>query len=161
MIGPMIIGVLIGIALTVVFEVMAMRFKMLVVHSSRFGFDETVQKVEEAIEKQSWSLVESRLLNDNLEKKGVHLDPRVHLLKLCKAEYAVEVLRDNRSMACLMPCTFAVYETDEGDVKISKMNTGIMAKIFGGTVAQVMGGKVTKDEEEMLQDIIVQPNDIA
>ncbi len=109
MIGPIIIGVLIGIVLTVIFEVMAMRSKMLVVHSSCFDFDETVEKVEEAIEKQNWTLVESGLLNDNLEKKGVHFAPQVHLLKLCKAEYALEVLRDNRPMepvSCHAPLLF-------------------------------------------------------
>ncbi|QTA89442.1 DUF302 domain-containing protein [Desulfonema magnum] len=161
MTGPIIIGVLIGIVLTVIFEIIAMRSKMLVVHSSRFEFDETVERVEEAIEKQNWTLVESGLLNENLEKKGVHLAPQVHLLKLCKAEYAAEVLRDNRPMACLMPCTIAVYETDDGDVEISKINTGIISKIFGGTVARVMGGKVAKDEEEMLRNLIEETQNIA
>ncbi len=60
-----------------------------------------------------------------------------------------------------MPCTIAVYETDEGDVQISKINTGIMAKIFGGTVARVMGGKVAKDEQEMLRNIIEETQNTA
>jgi len=38
-----------------------------------------------------------------------------------------------------MPCTLAVYEADDGKVYISKMNTGLMGKLFGGTVAEVVG----------------------
>ena len=63
-------------------------------------------------------------------------------------------LRDSRHMACLMPCTFAVYEADDGSVRIAKMNTGLMGRVFGGTVARIMGGKVGPEETRMLQDIV-------
>jgi uncharacterized protein (DUF302 family) len=149
----MIIGILIGIVATVVAMVVFMRSKMIVTGFSRFGFIETVEKIEAAIQNVGWSLVDSKRLNDNLEKHGVAFQPRVHLIKLCKAQYAADVLSDNRQMACLMPCTIAVYETDEGQTVISKMNTGLMGKMFGGSVARVMGGLVAEDEKKMLAPI--------
>jgi hypothetical protein len=60
------------------------------------------------------------------------------------------VLSDNRRMACLMPCTVAVYESDDGRIVISKMNTGLMGRVFGGPVARVMGKQVAADEKKML-----------
>ena len=57
-------------------------------------------------------------------------------------------------MACLMPCTFAVYEADDGSVRISKMNTGLTGRVFGGTVARIMAGKVGPEETRILQDIV-------
>ena len=80
--------------------------------------------------------------------------PRVKVIDICKADYAVKVLRDSRHVACLMPCTLAVYETDNGGVSISKMNTGVMGKVFGGTISEIMGDKVTKDIDQILKPII-------
>lgn len=154
MILILIAGMVLGIVVTGVVTVAVMRSAMIVRGFSRFDFAETVEKVEQAIRDANWSLVESKRLNDNLEKHGVEFAPQVHLIKLCKAPYAAEVLTDYRHMACLMPCTIAVYQTDDQRVAISKMNTGLMGKVFGGSVARVMGGYVAADEKKMLQPIL-------
>jgi hypothetical protein len=52
-----------------------------------------------------------------------------------------------------MPCTIAVYESDDGKIYISKMNTGLMGKVFGGTIARVMGGCVSRDEAKILAKV--------
>ncbi len=52
-----------------------------------------------------------------------------------------------------MPCRFGVYETKDGQVYISGMNIGLMSKMFGGIIEEVMG-RVTEEEKEMLKDII-------
>lgn len=153
MAGGILLGIAIGVIALGVVMVIMMRSKMIVTHPSRFDFQTTIEKVENAIKDAGWSLVESKRLNDNLEKHGVNFTPQVHLIKLCKAQYAAEVLTDNRHLACLMPCTIAIYEAEGGRVMLSKMNTGVMGKVFGGTVARVMGGYVAADEERMLKDI--------
>ena len=43
---------------------------------------------------------------------------------------------------------------DDGKVHVSKMNTGVMGKVFGGTVAEVRGGHASQDEARMLESII-------
>jgi hypothetical protein len=48
----------------------------------------------------------------------------------------------------------AVWEDDNGKVYLSEMNMGLMAKMFGGNIAKVMGRKVVHDEEEMLQGLL-------
>jgi uncharacterized protein (DUF302 family) len=152
----MLFGFITGIVLLGLLMIWVMRSKMIIIHASRFGFSETVSQIESAIQNAGWSMVESKRLNDNLSKHGVHFAPKIHLIKLCKAAYAAEVLKDNRRMACLMPCTIAVYEDDNGQAMISKMNTGLMGKVFGGSVARVMGGYVAADETRMLENIIAE-----
>ena len=49
-----------------------------------------------------------------------------------------------------MPCTLAVYEADDGKVYLSKTNTGLMGRLFGGTVGEVMGDLVSAEEAEIL-----------
>jgi hypothetical protein len=53
-----------------------------------------------------------------------------------------------------MPCAWGVYEGDDGRVYITGMNMGLMGKMFGGNIAKVMGGSVSKDEARMLARVI-------
>ena len=54
----------------------------------------------------------------------------------------------------LMPCAIAVYEGDDGAVYVSGMNMGLMGKMFGGNIAEVMGGSVADDERKILSAVI-------
>lgn len=152
--APFLGGLLVGMLLMAGITVVAMRATMISVYESTKDFDGTVQAVEKAIEDAGWSIPSSTRMNDTLKKHGVDFAPKVQLIKLCKAPYAAEVLKDARHVACLMPCTIAIYEGDDGKVHLSKMNTGLMGKVFGGTIARVMGGKVAADEAKMLEGIV-------
>lgn len=83
-------------------------------------------------------------------KRGVAFEPPVCIVELCKAEYAKEVPADNPEVSTLMPCAWGVYKK-AGKVYITGMNTGLMGKLFGGTIARVMGGSVAADERNILE----------
>jgi hypothetical protein len=53
-----------------------------------------------------------------------------------------------------MPCAWGVYKGKDGKVYISGMNMGLMGKMFGGNIAKVMGGTVSKDEQAILKNVI-------
>jgi len=150
------LGATSGIIVTLLLVVVGMRSLMILEYESPLSFDDTVTQLEQSIKDQGWTVAESKNFNKSMEKHGVTFKPRVRLIQLCKAPYAAEVLLDARHVACLMPCTFAVYESDDGMVKISKMNTGLMGKMFGGTISRVMGGAVTEDEEKILSKVLDQ-----
>jgi uncharacterized protein (DUF302 family) len=147
-------GVVSGLIGASGFAVILARSRMIEVHKSPLGFEETVARLESAIRKAGWMLPDSRRLNESLEKKEVFFTRQVHLIKLCEPHHAVQVLADNRHLACLMPCTFAVYEGDDDGVYVSKMNTRLMGKIFGGTVDRVMGRAVAREENVMLRALV-------
>ena len=149
-----LLGGLGGMVLTAILTVAGMRTLMIEEYSSPHDVDETVKRLEAAITSRGWSIPKTMDFNASVAKQGESFSPKVRMIKLCKAEHAVEVLADARAMACLMPCTFAVYEDDAGGVKVSKMNTGLMGKLFGGTLARVMGGPVSEDEAAMLTEAL-------
>ncbi len=93
-------------------------------------------------------------MNVSLAEHGVTFKPRVKLIKLCKAEYAESVLTTDRHVSCLMPCTMAVWEGDDGKTYLSEMNMGLMAKLFGGNINRIMGGKVAKEEARILDGLV-------
>ncbi|AQT69169.1 hypothetical protein STSP2_02356 [Anaerohalosphaera lusitana] len=76
------------------------------------------------------------------------------LVQLCKPEYAADILTTDRHTSCFMPCTMSVWEDDSGKVYLSKINLGLMGKMFGGNIAKVMGGQVVKDEHEILKGLL-------
>lgn len=149
-----IAGLVCGLVFTAGWVIALMRARMIEVHKSLYGFDETVSKLEQAVLGAGWLLSDSKRMNDSFEKKQVFFAPKVHLIKLCEPHHATEVLKDNRRVACLMPCTFAVYEDDDGAVFVSKTNTRLMGRVFGGSVARVMGGSVATAEKAMLKTVL-------
>lgn len=147
-------GLVLGVILTAVAVVYAMPRLMIVTTESHLGFDETVQAIETAVLEHGWSTPGTTDMNKSMAAHGVSFDPRVKTVKLCNAEYAKGVLTGDRYLSCMMPCSISVWESDDGKVYVSKMNTGLMGKMFGGAVAEIMGGKVAADEHAILESAL-------
>ncbi len=71
---------------------------------------------------------------------------------VCKPPHANKVIGANPVMGAIMPCTWAVYETDKGDVFIAKMNIALMSKMYFGVIGSVMRD-VAASEKLMLLKI--------
>ncbi len=71
---------------------------------------------------------------------------------VCNAKLAAKVINTNNAMAGIMPCSWAVMEKTDGKTYIAKMNIGLMAKIFTGTIKEAME-KVEADEKRMFERI--------
>jgi uncharacterized protein (DUF302 family) len=151
-----IIGLAVGIVLSVLLIVAIMPKMMIVTEESKFGFDDTVNLIQQNITEQGWSVKGVSDITHEINKAGYEFKPKVKIIKLCKAEYAKEVLTTDRFVSCLMPCSISVWESDDGKIYVSEMNMALMAKLFGGNIAKVMGGKVVSDEEKMLESILKQ-----
>lgn len=149
-------GIITGMVITAVAGWTLMPGMMLVEHKSKYStVEETCQQLHIAVSKSGWRLPYIRDLNKAMRKQGIHMDRDVKIVELCKGDYAKEILTTNPEVSTFMPCAWGVYEKDDGNVYISAVNMKLMGKMFGGNIERVMGGKVVKDEEKMLEDIIV------
>jgi len=152
----LIAGVFFGIALTALAGWVAMPRMMLTVHQSRYSdVDQTCEKLKAAIEAAGWSCPAVRDMNKSMAKHGVQHNRPVRIVELCQADYAHDILGGNPEVSTLMPCAFGVYEGADGKVYISGMNMGLMGKMFGGKIAEVMGTKVSQDEAKILEGIVL------
>jgi uncharacterized protein (DUF302 family) len=148
-------GLLMGILLTGFLMMQFMPGLMLSVHESRYEtVDETVSKLQETIKKHGWSSPMVRDMNAAMAKGGHPSNRTVKLVELCKAKYAKEVLDTNPEVSTLMPCAWGVYNGDDGKIYIVGMNMGLMGKMFGGKIAEIMGGSVAAEEHAMLAEVI-------
>ncbi len=149
-----IIGFAVGTITSSAAIILTMPSLMFVTTESNLDFDQTVSALEKSIEDNGWVVSSVMDMNKSMAKHEVEFAPRVKLIKLCKPEYAKSVLQTDRYISTMMPCTFSVWEGDDGKVYVSKMNLSVMARIFGGNVARVMGDDVVQDEHTMLSGII-------
>ncbi len=147
------IGLGVGVLVTAVLVWKLMPGMMIKVGKSRLGFDETVEQLQKKMTETGWTSPGVLDMQQSLAKHGQSFERRVKIIQLCQPAYAKSVLTTDRWVSCLMPCAIAVWEDDRGDVWVSKMNTGLMGKLFGGNIAKVMGGHVAKDEQAILAGV--------
>ncbi len=126
--------------------------RMVTVHESAYrDVDQTCEALKGAIEAQGFHCKGVLNLNQAMAKHGVHLDRQVRVVQFGRAKYAQTMLVDTPEVSALMPCAFGVYEGDDGKIHVSGMNRALMAEMFGGTVAEVMGERVARDEEAIFK----------
>ena len=133
------LGFLLGIMVLGVGGYLGMQRLMVVETESPSSFDDTIQAITEAANDSGWKVPKVYRLCKSLEKEGNKIRP-VAVIELCKPEYASELLSsdDTRLVSSFMPCRISVYETADGKVVVSRMNTGLVSRMFQGKIAEVM-----------------------
>ncbi len=150
-----IIAFVLGLVVCGVLIFAIMPSMMVVTKKCNKGFDETVNGLLKSITDNGWSITHGKPveLHSAIGKQGIDIGGRVNLVLLCNGKHAGEILED-RYITCMMPCSMGVWEGEDGNTYLSKVNMKLMASMFGGKIAEVMGGKVVKDEEKILKGII-------
>ena len=150
-----IIAFLLGLVVCGILIFAIMPSMMVVTKKCTKGFDDTVSNLLKSITDNGWSITHGKPveLHTAIGKQGIDIGGRVNLVLLCNGKHAGEILED-RYITCMMPCSMGVWEGEDGNTYLSKVNMKLMASMFGGKIAEVMGGKVVKDEEKILEGII-------
>ncbi len=127
---------------------------MVIEDESRHSFDETIELVENKAEEKGWEVPNVHILHEPVRAEGYDVQ-RVAVIELCQPHHAAEILADDRAkvVTSMMPCRISVYETEDDRVIVSRMNTRMMAEMFGGTVAEVMSA-ATEEVEAVLAAVL-------
>ncbi len=128
---------------------------MLSVHPSRFPFTETVATLQETAAARGWAVPKVYNIQKSLQNAGFADMTPVQILSICQPAQAHRVLREDRNkrVTAVMPCRIGVYEAADGRTYVASMNIGLLGRMFGGTVAEVMG-KVAEDEAQILASVV-------
>jgi uncharacterized protein (DUF302 family) len=153
----MVLGAgIVGFIIALVLFVAVMRRYMIIKHSINAPYDVVCDNIEKAVKSvpgwvhpmTDWNLhkaVSKTHCFDNIKNKRVFF--------ICKAEYANAIVDEHHHMGAMMPCAWGVYETNNGDVYISKMNIGLMSLMFAGNIIGLNMGKVAKEEKLMFKEL--------
>ena len=148
-------GLIIGMIIMGLIVWNVMPNMMLNVNKSKLDFEATVSEINESASKNGWMVPKVYDISKSLQKAGYNDVNRIKIISLCKPKYANTILKEdsNKKVTGIMPCRIGVYETKEGHVFMSEMNIGLMSKMFGGIIEEVMT-QVAKEETEMFQHIM-------
>lgn len=148
----LITGFVAGIVIVAALAWFAMPGLMLQEHASPYGVDETVERIRRNAVDQGWVVSGVRRLDESIRKHGGGDLPPVRLINVCQADHAHRILDegDQRIVSVMMPCTISVYEKG-GETYIGTMNAGLMGRMFGGTVAEVMGRQVAAQQKRFIE----------
>ena len=127
---------------------------MMIEDESKYDFEESVSKFEEAVAESGWTLPATHDLQASMDKFGYDVK-QVKVFELCHPDHASKILQesDERIVSSLMPCRVAIYEKDDGNVYISRMNTSLMAGMMGGLIKDVMAD-ASNETEVILESIL-------
>ncbi|MBS4098322.1 MAG: DUF302 domain-containing protein [Sulfuricella sp.] len=119
---------------------------------SPFGVEETVARIQQNIQNvgNGWSLSGLRNPAKAVEADGGNVLP-VMMVEACSTKYSGPILKDDtvRFLSILMPCKVTVYKKNDGKTYIGMMNAGLMGKMFGPLVGEIMG-HVAEDQAKFV-----------
>lgn len=148
-------GFVFGIAAAVFIFIKIFPSQMILTKESRYGLDETVDMIDSSSAENGWAVAKIWDLGDRMIKAGYEDAPNVKVVEICHAENTYNVLKnqDDMFISVLMPCRMAVYEYSDGRTFISRMNIGLLSRLFSPNVETVMTG-VAEDDKKILSGII-------
>lgn len=125
---------------------------MLKERPSPYGVEETVEAIKANALAEGWVVAGVKPLHESVRKNGGGELPPVMLVELCQAHHAYRILDEdqNKIVSVMMPCTISVYRKTDGKTYIGTMNAGLLGRMFGGTVAAVMGKQVAADQRKFI-----------
>lgn len=149
-------GLFLGIVLTAAVLFKASPTLMIVEDESPLSHDETVDAILVAAKDNNWKVPKIHNLQKTMKKMG-HDVAAATVIEMCQPEHAVKVLADfdSRNVTSMMPCRVAVYETEDNRVIVSRMNSGLVAKVFNENVSEVMQ-TATLETEAILAQALAQ-----
>ena len=145
-------GFVAGISFTAIMAWNMMSGLMFNERVSPFGVEETVARIQHNIQDtgNGWSLSGLRNPARAVQADGGNTLP-VLMVEACSTKYSKPILNEDsvRFLSILMPCKISVYKKNDGKVYIGTMNAGLMGKMFGPLVGDIMS-QVAQDQQKFL-----------
>lgn len=96
---------------------------------SKFGWDETYQKIEESLKKEGFGILTEINVKEVLKKK-LDVDRRPYkILGACNPHFAKDALERNPEVGVLLPCNIIMYLDEHEKVKVSAFHPGLIREL--------------------------------
>lgn len=114
---------------------------------SPHGFETTTERFEAAVEAAGWQILTVHDLQAKMDRHGYDVE-RTTVYEICAPEHASRILSGDaeRLVSPMMPCRVSIYEHGDGHTSLARMNTGLVAALFGGVIRRTMGDASAESE---------------
>lgn len=121
-------------------EANLMQKMMFKTYTSKFGFDETVDKLHDNALNNGWTIPDVRNLQQEYIDSGIKEMTRLKVLYFCNSRGGYSIIQNDekKAMSVMMPMGVSVYEKKDGSVDIAAMNIGMMGGMFSGETKEVL-----------------------
>jgi len=149
-----IVGLIVGVILTGIVMYSSAPGMMINEDVSKYSFEETIEKLTESAVAMGWKVPTVHSLDKSVKGAGYDV-LSVSVIELCHPGHAGKILSndEDKIVTSMMPCRVSVYKKENGEVIVSRMNTGLVSSLFGGNVSTVMA-EATNDTEKMLKSVL-------
>ena len=143
-------GLIVGSIATLIVLYFAAPSILFIERDSRLDYSETIAAIHESSKAEGWIIPKQYKLDVSLSKAGYEILP-VSVIELCKPEHAYKILSEDeyRLVSSMMPCRVAVYQKADGTTVVSRMNTGLISRVFDKTVRDVLA-QATQETNKIL-----------
>ena len=151
-IGLILIGTIIGFALSLVIGHALLPQNLITVLPSPYSVQETVLRIEAEAENRDWKVPHKYDLQNSMAGVSDSTMTELVVMSLCHPEHAYRLVREDerKPISALMPCRISIYSTTDGQVYLSAMNVSLISRLFGGETAKVMG-VVNQEMDRLVQ----------
>ncbi len=121
-------------------EANLMQKMMFKTYTSKFGFDETVDKLHDNALNNGWTIPDVRNLQQEYIDSGLKEMTRLKVLYFCNSQGGYTILQNDekKAMSVMMPMGVSVFEKKDGSVEIAAMNLSMMGGMFSSEVKEVL-----------------------
>lgn len=147
MISGLIIGLIAGIAVTMLVVFVSAPSIMFKENKSKHDFETTIAELEKTVASKGWVVPAVNDLQASLKKHDFDVN-KVKIYNLCKPELANRILSqdDERVVSALMPCRVAIYEKSDGNTYISLLNAKLMSRPMAKLIRDTMTDAATESD---------------
>lgn len=127
------------------------RVRMEMVVESRFGFQETIEKIKEAAIAEKYGVQGVHELSKILTEKGFPREP-LTIVEVCNPKAASESLDNDILVGLMMPCPIQVYQVDD-KVFVATFDTRAMSRMYDGLTMKQTGEAVYTALKKILKAV--------
>lgn len=120
---------------------------------SPFTFNETIEKVTEALREEGFGIITSIDMKETLKKK-INVDFRNYIiLGACNPRFAHEALQEEDKVGVFLPCNVVVQEHDNGETEVSIIDPGEMIRPTNNLNLKTFATRIKQSMQQVLQKI--------
>jgi uncharacterized protein (DUF302 family) len=97
----------------------------------KLSYEEAIEKVTQELQKEGFGVLTEIDVKATLRKKLDVDHNKYMILGACNPPFAHQALTAEPEIGLLLPCNIIVYETDDGNTKVSAIDSRAMLSIVG------------------------------
>lgn len=151
-----LMGIIIGIILSAIVMYASVDKIMMVEDVSAYNHATTVEMLIKGAKSEGWKVPTVHNLQKTLKKHNIDIS-EVTVIEFCQPKHAAKILttEGGKSVSPMMPCRVSVYE-DNGVIYISRMNSGLIAKMFPNKLGETIGD-ASNEIESIIKNVVIKP----